>query len=155
MIVFNAWYYSFSPQAANYLTDHWAERTLMKSALYPLIGIIWLSSVTFEASRTYPEIAVVLAGLVASSLIGAFYIGIPLGLVRGRIHRLAAKRTCTLLTQSIGITLLAGMIALTIGEVTSTQAILMAASSTIILSTLTLSSIATSSFLSKRVTRRN
>ena len=155
MIVFNTWYYSFSPHVANYLTDHWVERTVMKGVLYPLIGIISLSSATFVATSAYPEIAVLLAGLVASSLIGAFYIGIPLSLVRARIHRLSAKRSAPLLTQSIGITLLAGLIALAIGEATASQVILMVASSTIVLSTLTLSSIATSSFLSKRIASPN
>jgi hypothetical protein len=154
MIVFNTWYYSFSPYVANYLTDHGAERTVMKGALYPLIGIIWLSSVTFAVTSASPELAVLFAGLVASSLIGAFYIGIPLGVVRARTHRLSAKRAATL-TQAIGIALLAGIIAIAIGEATSSQVILMISSSTIVLSTLSLSAIATSSFLSKRIASPN
>jgi hypothetical protein len=154
MIVFNTWYYSFSPYVANYLTDHGTERTVMKGALYPLIGIIWLASVTFAVTSASPELAVLLTGLVASSLIGAFYIGLPLGVVRARTHRLSAKRAA-MLTQGIGITLLAGIIALVIGEAAASQVMLMVSSSTIVLSTLTLSSIATSSFLSRRISSPN
>ena len=155
MIVFNSWYYSFSPSVANYLTDHWVERTVMKGVLYPLIGMMSLSSATFSAVSLYPEMAVLLAGLVASSLIGAFYVGLPLALIRARIRRMSGRRVEPLLAQLVGITFLAGMILLVIGEVAASQLMLMIASSTIVLSTLSLSAIATSSFLSKRIASHN
>jgi hypothetical protein len=127
----------------------------MKGVLYPLIGIMSLSSATFSAVNAYPEMAVLLAGLIASSLIGAFYVGLPLALVRARIRHLSGRGVEPLLAQLIGITFLAGMILLVIGEVAASQVTLMLASSTIVLSTLSLSAIATSSFLCKRMTSQN
>jgi hypothetical protein len=44
MLAFNAWYYSFSPYVANYLNTHWVERTIMKGVLYPLVGMLYLTS---------------------------------------------------------------------------------------------------------------
>ena len=45
----------------------------MKIILYPLIGILHISYSTFTLFRFLPEFAIVLAGLVASSLIGLVY----------------------------------------------------------------------------------
>ncbi len=71
MNVFNAWYYSFSPYVADYERDQpWLQQSI-KTAIYPLLGILTLAE---KAYATMPgEYGSVAAGLVASSLIGAVY----------------------------------------------------------------------------------
>ena len=45
----------------------------MKVILYQLMGILHVSSATFSVFSALPELGVVIAGLVASSLIGIVY----------------------------------------------------------------------------------
>jgi len=40
MSAFNAWYYSFSPGVAQFISHHALLRTVVRGALYPLIGIL-------------------------------------------------------------------------------------------------------------------
>jgi peptide/nickel transport system substrate-binding protein len=71
MNVFNTWYYSFSPYVANYERDQpWLQQTV-KTAIYPLLGILTLAEKAYSAMPG--EYGSVAAGLVASSLIGAVY----------------------------------------------------------------------------------
>ena len=80
MTVFNEFYYSFSPKIASVIADNSALRDIMKVVLYPLIGILQVSSAVFAIFSFIPEFGVVIAGLVASSLIGIFYF-LPLVLI--------------------------------------------------------------------------
>ncbi|RLE81418.1 MAG: hypothetical protein DRJ51_03885 [Thermoprotei archaeon] len=72
---FNAIYYSFSPHIASIIEENAILRNLMKVLLYPLILSLKVSAGAFFAVNPYigTEAAVVLAGFVASSLIGALY----------------------------------------------------------------------------------
>ena len=73
MNAFNTVYYSFSPQVADYQRDQpWLQDTV-KTAIYPLFGILLASEKAFTASGG-DEAGTVLAGVVASSLIGAVYL---------------------------------------------------------------------------------
>jgi hypothetical protein len=73
MDTFNAVYYSFSPQVADYEREQpWLQATV-KTAIYPLLGILVASERAFALSGG-GEAGTVLAGAVASSLIGAVYI---------------------------------------------------------------------------------
>ena len=78
MVAFNAWYYSFSPGVAQFIGEHSAARTVVKSLLYPLIGILRIGAAAFDLLPTGSEAGAVLSGLVVSSLIGAVYLSIPL-----------------------------------------------------------------------------
>jgi hypothetical protein len=151
MIAFNAWYYSFSPNVAGYESNHLVERTVMKGVLYPLIGILKLSSLTFSATSAVPELAALLSGLVASSLIGAFYIGLPLSLIRPKIRRLRASKAQRTLERMLAITLLSGILALLVGELLAAPVLLMIASVTIVLSALFLSGIFTSGRIASKL----
>jgi len=153
MVAFNAWYYSFSPYVANYLVNHWAERVVMKGVLYPLIGILYVTSVLYTASSSVPELAVLLSGLLASSLIGAFYLGLPLGLLRAKVRRLRALRMQNILERIFAISLLVGMAALALGEVFSSPIILLLSSSAVVLSALFLSAIRASEMTVKKLQR--
>jgi len=151
MVAFNAWYYSFSPYVANYIASHWVERTVMKGVLYPLIGMLFLTHVVFSAAATYPEFAALLSGLLASSLIGAFYLGLPIGFLRAKLRRLRSWKGERLFKQSFGLILLSGMILLIAGESTGLSALLMISSAEIVLSTLFLSALLTSAMIGKKL----
>jgi len=80
MKAFNAWYYSFSPEVASVIATNNAFRSIMKILLYPLIGILHLAATTYSLFRHFQELAIVISGLIASSLIGVIYIS-PLALM--------------------------------------------------------------------------
>jgi len=153
MVAFNAWYYSFSPLVASYLAMHSFERMIMKGVLYPLIGILYLTSVLHTASSGAPEFAVLVSGLLASSLIGTFYLGLPLSLLRAKVGRLRGLRAQRLLERTLVISLLGGIAALTLGEISSSPAVLLLSSSVIVLSTLFLSATWTSEMIVKLLQR--
>mgnify|MGYP000020468873 CR=1 FL=1 len=73
MKVFNAWYYSFSPSVASLIANNLILKSIMKVILYPLIGILHLSALTYQVFSFNSELGVVMAGLVASALIGIVY----------------------------------------------------------------------------------
>ncbi|RLG39886.1 MAG: hypothetical protein DRO05_07770 [Thermoproteota archaeon] len=85
--VFNAWYYSFSPRVARFIAEHQAARAFMRTLLYPLIGILKLSSKVYSFLSLTPELGIVMAGLVASSLIGIVYFSIPFAAVVRRTEK--------------------------------------------------------------------
>ncbi len=155
MVAFNAWYYSFSPYIANYLSTHWVERTIMKGVLFPLIGMLYLTSNVYATAATYPELAALLSGLLASSLIGAFYLGLPLSLLRAKVRRLRGAKAQTIIWKLLGAGSLGGMAALLLGEIIGSPIILMVSSVTVVLSTLFLSAAVTSAKVAKRLQTRN
>jgi streptogramin lyase len=151
MLVFNAWYYSFSPGVAAYLSTHWVERTVMKGVLYPLVGILYLTSNLFSATSAYPELAVLISGLLASSLIGAFYLGVPLGVLRARFRRLRNWKGQRTVERALAAMLLGGLGTLTFGELLSSQPALIVSTATIMLSTLFISTATASKKISNRL----
>jgi hypothetical protein len=151
MVAFNLWYYSFSPYVASYLNDHWVERTVMKGVLYPLVGILVLAAAVFNATSSFPELAALVSGLLASSLIGAVYLGLPLSLLRSKIRRMRTWRTQKLLENALGLVLLAGLATLLGGEVLASPIMLMFSSAVTVLSTLFLSAAFTSATITRRI----
>lgn len=149
MIAFNAWYYSWSPAVADYLSTHWMERTIVKGALYPLLAILKLSSLTYSAADAYPEFAVLLSGLLASSLIGAFYLGLPIGLIRAKVRRLRPSAAEKFLEKILGVCLITGVVAILLGGMLASPTLLMVASVMVVLSMLSLSAVATSTGIAK------
>jgi len=150
MVVFNAWYYSFSPFVARSITSNHIEQAIMKVALYPLVGILALSSDTFALTKGDPEVAVVLSGLEASFLIGAFYLGLPIGLLRARVKRLTDERSQKFLMKFLVRSLVSGIAVLWLGEVLTAPVLVMISASTVILSTLILSGTMTSSLIASK-----
>jgi rhodanese-related sulfurtransferase len=73
MTFFNTWYYSFSPKVASAISTHNTLRSIMKILLYPLIGILHVTATIFNLFGFYKEFAIIISGLVASSLIGIIY----------------------------------------------------------------------------------
>jgi PKD repeat protein len=87
MTVFNGFYYSFSPDVASVISSNEALRGLMKVVLYPLMGILQLSSATFSIFSFNQELGIVMAGLVASVLIGVFYF-LPFALLLSLVRKI-------------------------------------------------------------------
>ncbi len=71
MNVFNTWYYSFSPYVADYERQQpWLQQTV-KASIYPLLGILQISEKGYSSIEG--EYGALVAGTIASSLIGALY----------------------------------------------------------------------------------
>lgn len=143
MIAFNSLYYGFSPTVASYLQEHWLERTAMKVVLYPLIGILWLTSATFNELGSYPEVAALTSGLLASSLIGAVYIGLPLALLEAKIPRLIDPRKQKMVLVRLIMMLVASLLALGLGELFLIVPLLILSTATIVLSSILFAAIQT------------
>lgn len=109
MTAFNAWYYSFSPSVAAYESTSPSSRVLAKTALYPLIGILQISSSTFRLLGFAPEFAALVTGLLASSLIGLAYFAFPafcaLWLLKRRLNTEVKGRVMRVMTTGFFILL--------------------------------------------------
>jgi len=131
MQVFNAWYYSFSPPVAQFIANNDPLRAPVRVFLYPLLGILGASAFTYSLFSASPEFAVVMAGLVASSLIGLVYLTLPAivgfsALTRRRIRIASiAKVSLTVLAIALGL--------LVAGELAGLFLLLAVASSAIVL----------------------
>jgi hypothetical protein len=155
MIAFNTWYYSFSPYVAAHIQGDAAEQTVMKGVLYPAIGILWLSSTTFDMFRSYPEVAALLSGLLASSLIGIVYVGLPAALIRTKVKRLRDSRRQRALKITFVTILCLGLVGLGFGELLIIKPLLILSTVTVILSSLLLTSIVTSNKIANLLQRKS
>lgn len=72
MTVFNGWYYSFSPQVADYERGTPWLKSAVRASVYPLLGILDLSTSIYDLGGN-GEVGIVGAGLTASSFIGLLY----------------------------------------------------------------------------------
>lgn len=73
MTIFNSWYYLFSPKVASAIEVNGFLRGFMKTLLHPLIRILHFTTTINSMFGFNSELAVVVSGLLASSLIGAIY----------------------------------------------------------------------------------
>lgn len=75
MLLFNTWYYSFSPQLAHYVGSHPVDRMAFRVMLIPLIAAL---NIAYEAYRFVSpvngEAGAVVAGMVSASLLGLVYV---------------------------------------------------------------------------------
>lgn len=135
MTVFHAWYYSFSPNIASVIANNPMMQSVFKVILYPLIGILHLSAATYSMFNFNSEIAVVMAGFMASALIGVVYFS-PIGVL------ISSKKRTSNLTNSIYKMLLlvwfGSMISIVVGESASISSVLMLGTSVFVLSVLSL-----------------
>jgi len=151
MKVFNAWYYSFSPYVADFVSKQPLLKEVMKILLYPLIGILHISAFTYSALSFNPELAIIATGLVASGLIGIIY-ATPLSLIallsmkRYRKFRLNASH----LLSSAAIWM-ASIALVCFAEIMASQLVMMIASATLVLSTLTLTALTTAHRIAKKL----
>jgi len=141
MQVFNAWYYSFSPGVAIFIAQQPVAKTIMKGALYPLIGILHLSSMTHSAFASSPELGIVVTGFVASSLIGIVYFTIPATALLATVKRSKKKTLKTKQLKLLAVPWLISVTLIIIGEITLSPAIMMTATASFVLITLVSSAI--------------
>ena len=135
MNVFNSWYYSFSPQVADFIVLHEPLRTPLRIGLYPLLGILELSSATYSELAFMPELAITAAGILASALIGLVYLT-PISILLAGFMRRKGVRSIHVLMAYSGAFLF-GMVALLLGEMTGSFSLLAPAASAVVLSALT------------------
>jgi len=131
MNVFNMWYYSFSPQVADFIASHDSMRSPVRIGLFPLIGVLELSSATYFALAFSPEFAVIVAGMLASALIGLIYltpIVCFLTPLRKRIGNMTLRKACA-------ASCLAAVASVALGELTGSLGLLAVATSALVLTT--------------------
>ena len=140
MATFNSWYYSWAPSVA-YSTsaNPWAYRAVQVTVI-PLIGILYASYYTYALTAPFSaEAGAIMAGVVAAALIGLVYLA-PVAYLTTRIIR--KRFTITRLTLSPSVAWFAASIALCgIAYATTSQSILAAGTSSLVLSTLSLASL--------------
>jgi len=141
MNVFNAWYYSFSPTVAEQVKGNLLLRNVVKAALYPLLGSLYLAQWVYSTLSFAPELAVVVAGLVASSLIGVVYFA-PMALLASELAR--RKRISIHPTgKPLAIAWLASTVMIVVAELTAASPLMMFATAAFVLSTVALATKAT------------
>jgi hypothetical protein len=90
MQVFDAWYYSFSPEVARQIHDNDDLRAIVRVGLYPLIWSLEAVAAVHEMLPFAGEISALISGLIASSLVGIGYLALPILLVvrfNGKLRR--------------------------------------------------------------------
>lgn len=155
MEVFNGWYYSFSPAVAQYEYSHATTRAMVKLALYPLMGILHLSSSTYAFVGFEPEAAALVAGLIASSLIGLAYLALPLtGVfwVKGKRINARTRRRVAKWMAIVFAALIAGFV---VSELMAIAVVMMVASAGLVLTALLAGSVLPAFKLVESVKRRN
>lgn len=125
MSVFNSAYYSFSPQVADYEREQpWLQATV-KTAVYPLFGILTVAEKGYGLAEG--ETGAVLAGFAASSLIGAVYLS-PAALA------LRKKAPVKKLALILGAVLAGSLAMIAAGVVAENSTVLMASTALFVLS---------------------
>ena len=135
MEVFNAWYYSFSPSVASFIANNDPLRAPVRMVLYPLLGVLGISTLTYSMLSASPEFAVVVAGLIASSLIGLVYLTLPVlvgmrRLTKRRSIRISSVAKVSLTSLALALALLAA------GEVAGSFLLLAVGGSVLVLTCL-------------------
>jgi len=151
MVAFNAWYYSFSPYIAQFIASNIFARSVMKVLLYPLIGILHLAAITYNAFSFSHELAVVMAGLVASTMIGVVYFS-PLAILSLVLLRKYRKTTLKVSQlRALVIVWVVSLLMMLVGEVALLPALMMASTAFFVLSTLALGALTVSTALLRRI----
>lgn len=137
MQAFNAFYYSFSPQVARVISSHETLRTGIKIVLYPLIGILYVSSVIFRILSFNEELAVTISGIFAAFSLGAVYFG-PLTVLGRRFIGNGTKSTLSKLRRLVPASCTLSILAIIFGEAGRMAVVLGAAGVAAVLSFLLL-----------------
>jgi len=135
MTVFNQFYYSFSPSVALSISENEILRAVTKILLYPLIEILHLAAMTYDAFPFSAELGVLVSGLVASCLIGLVYLS-PIAfcswVILKRYRRLALKKRHL---KVIAITWLTSLTLIVASEILASSTLMMASTAAFVLLT--------------------
>jgi len=144
MDVFNAWYYSFSPNVAAYISTQESVKAATRGLLYPLLGILHLGVIVDNTLSFNGELGIVVTGLVVSALIGFVYFT-PITLIplyaakKWRKNALKLSRLKVLLPLWI-----TGLMTILLGEAILSPTLMMIGTGLLVLLTVTLASLAAS-----------
>jgi len=139
MEVFNAWYYSFSPSVASFISTNELLRSATRVTLYPLIGILHLGVLASNAFSFNSEVSVIVVGTVISALIGLAYFTPPTLLVLYLVGQWrGASRISRLKPKALSIPLAVSALLVVIAELTLSPVLMMVSSGALVLSTIAL-----------------
>ncbi len=145
MSVFNAWYYSFSPQIADYERNNPWSQQIVKISIYPLIGILALSEKAYGFLGG--ESGAIIAGLAASSLIGiTYFFPLTLAIRQVREHKFSL-RTIPIIFGGVVASVLFGIIS-------DSMDLLMVSTAVLIVSTLIISALLSARMFYKYIIQR-
>lgn len=142
MAVFDVWYYSFSPAAASFIGQQPMVKEIVKVILYPLIGILHLSSQSYALLSFNPELGIVTAGLIASSLIGIAYFSITATVLLTLIKRIAGKTLNLSQLRIMTVPWLLSIAMIVLGESAQSRPLMMASTAFFVLVNLSSSALA-------------
>jgi hypothetical protein len=86
MSVFNAFYYSFSPKVAEMVAGNPVLQPITRALIYPLLASLRLAAEICQLCPQASQLMVVIAGVVASSMIGLVYVS-PILFLFGTVLR--------------------------------------------------------------------
>ena len=144
MQAFNAFYYSFSPQVASFIAPHGEVRSAMKVILYPLIGILYVSSRIFQLFPFNGELAVTISGILAALGIGAVYFG-PAWILAGHLTKTRVSSRWSRWKRLIPASCAVSTLALALAEASGSAGFLEATAATTVLSFILLGAFSTRS----------
>ena len=149
---FNAFYYSWSTPVAGLIASHDNLRSIFKLILYPLIGTLRIvSQVSLEIMPSHPEVAVTIAGVVSSLMLGLIYFTpvllFTVVLLKRRGYLLSSVSALKWMTAAF----LTSLFTLTIGEVLLWPTLVLVGSSALVLSSLPLLALPLSIGIGKRL----
>jgi hypothetical protein len=134
MKVFSAWYYSFSPYVASYeRQEPWLQNTV-RTMIYPLLGILALSTSISDSLAFNRELGIVASGITASWLVGLLYFA-PVGAALGistRIKKWNVSTAKIVLASSW----LASIIAIAFAELAGIEPVMMFGTSLLVLASI-------------------
>jgi len=132
---FNAFYYSWSPALAGFISNKPSIRSVVRASLAPLLDALFISKTVVGVFGGPSEFSIVLSGLLASALIGISYLTIP-GYVVLRATGLRVRRGWL---KALGLTWVVSIVALAVGTVLKVYSILAPAAAVLVITTLTAS----------------
>jgi hypothetical protein len=154
MVLFNTWYYSFSPPLSTFISNHPTDRSILRTGMYPLVAVLYTSYYVYAlVSPLGLEEATIMSGIVAASLLGLFYLA-PIVLIANRLLRRHAKHL-SLRPKDASIWAGASIVMLGVAYIFGSQA-LGVATANLVLSMLTLAGLtgpATLTSTSQRIAR--
>ncbi len=147
MQAFNAFYYSFSPQVASFISANGIVRPSMKVILYPLIGILFFSSKIFQVLSFNAELSITISGIIAGLGIGVVYIG-PIAVICSRLGRPKVSSLWSTVRQLNLVSCIISTFAIIVGEEISSPLLLTSATVATVLSFLLLGALSVQVFAS-------
>lgn len=115
MQAFNAFYYSFSPQVASFISANGMVRSSMKIILYPMIGILFFSSKIFQILSFNTELSITISGMTAAFGIGAVYFG-PIAVTCSRLGKTKTGSLWSTLRRLNLVSCIISIFAIIVGE---------------------------------------